>query len=223
MKLLQTGARISSILFHPIFYLVVNLYLLIALKPHWFGVNHWSEKTFLIILVFIYSILIPGIAILMLKVLGVIKTLEMKDKYERIFPLIICMIFYLWLWINLKQDQKLPQYWIVFILCSVITTGLGLIVNNWIKMSIHTAGITATLLFWIIFIFQFCDDRNCFFTLGKSTNMNLSSVYFLMILTIISGWVITSRLLLSQHNIKEVSMGIVIGVAGVLAAIKIVI
>lgn len=223
MKYVEIIARLSSFILHPIFYLVLNLFLLMSVKPHWFGVNHWSDKTLLLILVSIYSIVIPGIAILMLKILGVVKTLEMKEKHERIIPLIICMIFYLWLWINLKQDLNIPAVWIMFILCSVITTGLSLVINNWIKLSIHTAGITATLLFWVMMNFQYCKESNCYINFAKNSTSQFKLEYFLMILTFLGGWIMTARLILEQHKVKEIVSGIFIGLIGIVAAYKIVI
>lgn len=214
-------ARISSYLFHPIFYLTINLFLLMSVKPYWFGINHWSEKTILIILVAIYSVFIPGISILMLKVLGVIDSLELKDKHERIIPLIIVMIFNLWLWINLKQDTGVPVFWIFFILSTVVSVGLSLVINNWIKTSLHTVGIVTSLILWLILSFQHCGDQPCFINFTRQKN-NFSIEHFIMILFIISGWIITSRLLLNAHNIKEIVSGIIISILSVIIAHQII-
>ncbi len=221
MNPIKAIAQISSYLFHPIFYLTLNLLLLMCIKPHWFGINHWTEKSILLVLVSIYSIFIPGISILMLKVLGVINSLELKEKHERIIPLIIVMIFNLWLWINLKQDSGVPTYWIFFILTSVVSIGLSLSINNWIKTSLHTVGIITSMILWLILSFHHCGDQPCFINFEKH-NYSLSIEYFIMILFILSGWIITSRLILGAHNMKEILSGIIISMLSVIIAYRII-
>ena len=76
-----------------------------CLKPHWFGIHHVKEAGLLILLVLIYTIIIPIIGILLLRFIGLIKTIHLEDKMDRIAPLIICIVFYLWLYINLKQNR----------------------------------------------------------------------------------------------------------------------
>ena len=214
-------ARLSSYIFHPLLLIPINLFLIICFKPQWFGVNHWRDKTTLLLIIGIYSLLIPGISFVMLKFLNIIKSFEMKEKTERIFPLIICMIFYLWLWINLKQDPAIPNAWNMFILSAIVATGLSLAINNWIKISLHVVGIVSCIVFWIFIRVEYCNDGMCFFRLDIEGNNKFQLDYMLMILFIIGGWVTTTRLLLKAHENIDIVVGTLVGICSVLIANKI--
>ncbi|MEP7195055.1 MAG: hypothetical protein ABI851_00945 [Saprospiraceae bacterium] len=221
IAILKFTARFSSFILHPIFLLVLNLFLLLSIKPYWFGVKNWSEKSLLIILVGIYTILIPGISIVMLKFLNLIKSFQMRDKYDRIIPLIICMIFYLWLWVNLKRDLSIPDLWIVFLLSTVIATGLSIAINNWITLSLHMIGMTITTVFWIIIRMNYCENYDCNFKFTSAGLNNFNLDYLIMILILLSGWTASVRLYLKAHKIKEIITGIAIGAFSILLAYKI--
>ncbi|MCC6817041.1 MAG: hypothetical protein IT267_11560 [Saprospiraceae bacterium] len=210
-KVINIIARISAYLFHPLFLLLINLILILMIRPHWFGVNKWTDKSLLIILVGIYSVFIPGISVLMLKLLGVIKTFELKEKHERIFPLISCMIFYLWLWVNLKQDLGIPSMWIYLMMCSIVGFAIILALNNWIKVSLHTFGIVSSLIFWMVFTLIYCNNSSCGFLL-LSGKFIFPIEFFLMILFIIAGWLMTSRMILGAHTLNEIVGGILVAI-----------
>ncbi|MBK6902848.1 MAG: hypothetical protein IPH04_08560 [Saprospirales bacterium] len=71
--------------------------------------NRVSEKIPLLLAVFFSSFVIPGIAVLMLRFLGLVESMELRDKKERIGPYIITGIFYLWLYINFRNDPNMPR------------------------------------------------------------------------------------------------------------------
>ncbi len=210
--MIHTLAKITSYVFHPILYLLYNLFLLLTIKGFWFGIQHWSEKKLLLLLVGVYSLIIPVLSIVMLKFLKVIQSIEMKERQDRIFPLIICMIFYLWLWINLKSDPAIPNTWIIFVLTSVVVCGLSLAINNWIKLSIHVASIVAMLMQWLAIRIIYKEDGLNQFVIDRLGNVKLNLDYFIMILIIVTGWIATSRLLLHQHSAKEIIVGAGIGI-----------
>ncbi len=216
--MLKWLAKISSFIVHPLFFLVINLYLLICLKPQLFGVSSWQEKKMLLLLVGVYSICIPAISLLMLKFLKVIDSFELNQRHERIFPLIIVLIFYLWLWMNLKQDPSIPREWNWYMLSAVITTSMCLIVNNWFKISLHVAGIASTLLYWFWIKFIFAYDGISYFNLGSEMTKGISLDYFIMIFTVLGAWIATARLIIGKHDIHEIIIGTFVGLISVFIA-----
>ncbi|MBK6273823.1 MAG: hypothetical protein IPF58_03610, partial [Saprospirales bacterium] len=58
-----------------------------------------------IVPVFLYTFVFPTIAILMLRKLDFIDDLEMPDPKQRIIPLIITIIFYLWTFMLFKSKH----------------------------------------------------------------------------------------------------------------------
>jgi len=217
---LRQLSLISAYLFHPLFSFVYTFFLLLCLKPHWFGVNHFSHSGLLIVLILIYTCIIPLIAVALLKFVGLIKSFEMTDKYDRIIPLIICLIFYLWMYINLKNDDNIPKIFIAFILGSIISIILAFVINNWIKLSLHSLAFGSMLCFWLTIRIYFCQDGVYYF---RFSNMKISEFhlnYFIGLLVLLSGWVASSRILLGVHNLKEVYLGFIIGFISILLAIS---
>ena len=106
---MKWSAQLVSILFHPLFSVFYGLSAMLLIKPHWFSVIYWQDAHLIMLYVFIYTIFIPAIGIFLLLKTGFIKSLEMTQKFERIAPLILCMIFYFWLFINLKNQNNIPK------------------------------------------------------------------------------------------------------------------
>ena len=69
----------------------------------------------------------PMIAILMMKALGLIKTLDMKEKQERIGPLIVSGLFYMWLYANIRNNDLIPDALSFFILGTTISIFIALL------------------------------------------------------------------------------------------------
>lgn len=217
-----TLASVSSYIFHPAFFIVYNLFFILCFRPHWFGVNSWHDKKMLLLLVTIYTIFIPFIAILMLRVLNAIKSIQMYDRHDRIFPLIIVLVFYLWLWINLKHDPSVPKYWIWYLLAAVISCVITLIVNNWIKSSLHTTAVIATLSFWLWIRFLQSPGDSLMLKFDREGTVVYKLDYFLMWMIFVGGWIITGRLLIQAHRYNEIIIGIIIAIIAIIASNRIV-
>ena len=215
-------AGVTAYAFHPVFFACINLFLLLAIRPHWFGVNSWHDQSLLLVLVAVYTIIIPLISLLMLRALKAISSFHLRERHDRIFPLIISLVFYLWLWINLKQDPAIPRHWIWFVLTAVLSCAVTLVVNNWIKSSLHTTATVATWLFWIIFRISLQSGESMLFRLDRQGLVTFGLDHFLMWLTFITGCVISGRLLMKAHQINEILTGAAIAVIGISAAAKIV-
>ncbi|MBK8242735.1 MAG: hypothetical protein IPK88_04860 [Saprospiraceae bacterium] len=213
-------AHITSYLLHPLFILLYNSLLLMCLKPHWFGIHHVKEAGLLILLILIYTIIIPIIGILLLRFIGLIKTIQLEDKMDRIAPLIICIVFYLWLYINLKQNPDMPKAFLSLILGSIISLCLAFVINNWVKVSLHTIAMGGLICFWLIIRYYFCTDDIMYFRF-KETEVSRFHIHQLLgISLILGGWIGTSRLFLKAHTSEEIYLGYVIGIISIIIAFK---
>lgn len=211
-------AQITSILFHPLLILFYSLFLLLCLKPHLIGALHWSEQTLLIILIFIYTCVVPAIGIALLKFTGLVKSYEMKDRIDRYAPLIICAIFYLWLWVNLKAQDNIPKLLIAFILASVIGIFFAFVINLKMRISLHAMAIAAFCSYWIIIRFWFSDDHIYQFRFLPSSVSAFEIHHLIGISLLLAGWIGTSRLILKAHDHTELYLGYFIGVISVILA-----
>ncbi len=217
-SMLKYIARVSSYLFHPLLILFYSLFLFLCLKPHLMGAFHWSEQTLLIILLFIYTFVVPAIGILLLKFTGLIKTLNMEDKYERYGPLIICAVFYLWLWVNLRSQDNIPKLMLAFILSSILCIFLAFIFNLMIKVSLHAMAMASFCSFWIIIRWFHSEDHVFYFRFLKSGISTFHIHYMIGLSLILTGWIGTCRLILKSHEPTEIYLGYFIGIISTILA-----
>jgi len=164
-------------------------------NPYSFG--QLQDNAFLlIILVFIYSFLLPAFSLFLMKQVELIESLELHDKQDRIIPLIVTSVFYCWLSINLYYNPGYPQGFILFTLAATLALLLSFIINLFIKISLHGIGIGGFVGFVVLTILFYSYD-------------NLESILLLSI--VLGGIIGTSRLVLKAHQPKEVYYGYLVG------------
>lgn len=220
-KAINIISKISAVVFHPLFLFFYGFLFLLFLKPHWFGVHHIKEQHLLIVLVFIYTCFIPIVGIAVLKFIGLIKSFEMHEKHERIAPMMICLIFYLWLWVNLKNQDTVPKVLIAFVLTSIISISISFVINNWIKISLHAVGISAFLMLWIKVRISHSSDGIFNFRFFEDSVSSFHIHHLIIISIVLAGWIGSSRLLLGVHNKHDVYIGYIVGIFSTLIAFSI--
>lgn len=191
------------------------------LKPYWFGISHFSEADRLILLVLIYTCIIPLISIGLLKFAGLIKSFKMEEKSERILPILVCLIFYLWMYINLRNETNLPIPFMALLLIAIISMSIAFIINIWVKLSLHFMVWSVILFFWIKIRFSFGEASEFYFKFFQDRYSSFHLNNLVVICILILGWVGTSRILLSAHNIRETYIGGIVGLVSVIIGFKI--
>src|SRR5690606_38276950 len=138
-------SRIITILFHPIFVAFGTAYLVYYLQkaeyvsienkyPMWLGY------------LFINLIMFPLIATFLMKALGFISSVTMKEPRDRIIPLIATMIFYFWAYNVAKNvTPEVPLFLRSFLLGSFWGIIMIFIINIFFKISMHTTAIGGTV------------------------------------------------------------------------------
>ena len=98
------------------------LALLLLINPYAFGVGGIgdSKSVLLLVSVFASTFLIPGLGVALMKPLGLIKSLELREKQERIGPYIVAAVFYLWLFKNLATNPVTPLLFTKFVFGTTI-------------------------------------------------------------------------------------------------------
>src|SRR5688500_8300130 len=89
---LRIGARIISILFHPLFIPVYIGWFLIYILHQFPNLDAW-RKTLLLIQFFVSYTLLPLATMLLAKALGFVDTIYLSTQKDRIIPYIACGIF----------------------------------------------------------------------------------------------------------------------------------
>lgn len=203
-----------SLLFHPLLVPSYALALLLLVNPYQFGVPKLSEQFPLMLLVFFSTFGIPAFGVLMMRLLGFVKTMQLEENTERIGPYILTAVFYLWLFINFLNNSQIPVIYTSFMLGATIGLFLAFFINNFSKISAHAVGMGGMTAFLLILMFVYRYDM---MELGSG---NVPLKYVLLLLLLISGLVGTSRLLLKAHTLQDLYGGFLVGLASQFIALR---
>ena len=189
----KTGAKFLSYLFHPLFipiYVIAFIVYELGLFPER---DSWGKKLVMIQFLVSYTLL-PLITILLMKGLGFVQSIHLKTQKDRILPYVVCEIFYFWGW-YVSKNLHYPKLVIMFTLAVFLACSLCLILNSYMKISMHGIAV-GTLCAFIVLA-------------GMSASVPLG--FFIAIAFLIAGLTCTSRLIDSDHNTVEIYAGFLTG------------
>ena len=192
---LRIPALIISYLFHPLFIIGwVVLYLLYRNNFVFIGVD--PEDRFIYFLrVFGTSIFLPMVTVLLLKGLGFIRSIQLPTQKDRIIPYVACITFFFWSYYVSKQLGD-PSELRAFLLSAFVTASASLIINNYMKVSMHALGVGGMLAFFVLLLFA----------------NKLDDVSSLLVAVLITGITCSSRLIVSDHKTSEIYTGLITGI-----------
>lgn len=203
-------SRLFSSLFHPIFILNYVLILLYLVNPYLFGIQDDRQKGLLFISVFLLSVFFPIFTILVMKLVGFVDSIEVKDRKERVLPLVLTSIFYLWLYVNIRQNSIVPVAFSIFVLGATIALFVAFFINNFSKISLHTVGMGGFVA--MIFLIRGYFSYGVFyFQIGPLGSFAVSLDFLLFFSILAAGIVGTARLALQAHRKQDVYMGYLVG------------
>jgi membrane-associated phospholipid phosphatase len=130
-----------------------------------------------------------------MKRLGIIQSLSMEDKKDRLYPFLITGVFYLTTWFVFHNLQILELIAYIFVVASILVF-LALFINLFWKISIHamSMGALSVFILWL-------------------TAVNLIvSPWPAYLIIILSGLVGYARLKLKSHNSTQIYVGYLTGV-----------
>ena len=209
-------AQFISWIFHPLLMLTYMICLLMVVNPYAFGFSRIGEgrSILLIINVFLQAALIPGIAISMMKTLGLTPNLDLGDRTSRIGPFIAAGILYLWLYITFNRLPDVPPVFKSAILGTVIALFTAFILNIFSKISLHAIGMGS--LIGMIMVTMLLFNYNSF-QFGETTY----SMYALLFLIIaLAGLVGSARMILENPSPKDLYGGYLVGFSTQLIALQ---
>ena len=188
-----------------------------VINPYLFSFHEIKAKGLIVISTFMLSAFFPMVAITMMKALGLIKSLQMRDKMERVGPLIATSIFYLWLYLNIKENTMIPGAFSFFVLGSTIALFLSFFLNIFHKVSLHAVG-AGGFLTGIILIGSNFSYGSFIINLPALGSYQVSMMTLYIALLLIAGITLTSRLILRAHYKNELYGGFFIGVVSQILA-----
>lgn len=193
--------KLISYLFHPIFTPIIGTLFYFAVTPKYSPLELQSGN---ILPIFILTVIIPIIIFLILKNLGMVKSIFLYKKSERIYPLAINIVLLLMVLIKVIPNNYTMELYYFFLGLIVATVTCLLLVFLNFKTSLHLMGMGAVLMFLIVLSIHF----------EKNITIAIS------LWTLGTGLVATSRLYLKAHGRAEVLVGFFVGIMSQLLTIK---
>ncbi len=160
------------------------------------------------------TILFPMIAIFMMKGLNIIDSLEMSDKKERVGPLLITSLFYIWSFLNFKKYGSVPEYVTFFTLGATIALFMSFFITLFEKISLHTVAFSGLITSLLLIM-----NKYKFYEFGikvLGSNLLVDGIILIMFLLILLGLIATARLYLNAHNLRQIYLGCGVGVIGMI-------
>ena len=155
-----------------------------------------ESKWALFTIFFLFSVVAPGVSFILLHRFKVISTIDIERQGERSLPLVIMLVYSLVLFFLLVYKAgagTLPRYFYALPLSGVAVTSIFLLINRWIKISLHGAGAGILLGFLIIF----------------TPAQDAFSIWWVLSALLAAGLTMAARLYLRKHTSLEVYTGFV--------------
>ena len=186
------------------------LVLLLLVNPYQFGVYSIKDQGRLLLLVFLSTFAMPAFALFLMRSLNMVSSISLEERHERIGPYIITGVFYLWMFINFKNNQSIPFALTVATLGATIALFTAFFFNNFTKISAHAVGMgglvgLSTINSMYMSFDTFTLNTWLFGALEVSTN------FVVVVVIVLSGLVCTSRLLLKAHTPGQIYGGLLAG------------
>ena len=186
------AARLMSSAFTPFYLPMVGLMALFTLS--YLSLLPMAYKMVVLSIVAFFTILLPSLLIHLYRRFQGWTLIELGHKERRMVPYVISIMCYITC-IYVMKDMHIPHFMgsiLKVALCIQIVCAL---MNAWWKISTHTAAIggVAGALFAFAEIFGF------------------NPVWWLCVVFILAGMVGTSRMILRQHTLSQVTGGFCVG------------
>ncbi|MFV0605931.1 MAG: hypothetical protein ACK5NK_08840 [Niabella sp.] len=201
-SILRTAATIISYIFHPVFIPVYVMVFLLYIEPFLFVGFDTKGKSLVLVQSILMFTFFPLVSVGLLKALNFIGSIKLNERKDRIIPFIICNIWYFWIWYVWRNLPEIPREAVVFAMSIFLASSIGLLFNNYIKISLHAIAIGTAISFLCLLAFQY----------------NISFGIYLSIAAIAGGAVCTARLILNDHIPAEIYWGLATGLLAVLLA-----
>lgn len=212
-------ATLLSYVFHPVWFPSGLLIFYLACNPIAFGLSAPFEDMVLVFQTLITCLILPLVSIVVMQKVGLISSLHMEQRMERIGPYIAMLIFLLWYYLNISQYGVAPIFRL-YILGTLVSLSFLFMANLFLKVSAHATGIAGVWLNLVIAWKKF-DFSVLPFRLG-SDFFQLGLDFIVIITFLILIIILLSRFYLRKHTIIELLGGLILGFFGQVLAIRLI-
>lgn len=189
-KTLQAASVFFSTIFSPL--LAPTIGVAIALWLTYMQFTPLKARLTVLLMTLAFTCMVPIIGIFILHRLGVVKDPRLHDRRDRLVPYIISVLTYIGVAFYFTRIHA-PQWLALFMLGSAAAALATLVINNWWKISGHATGMGGLTAL-------------SFFICANGYAIHPSEWLFLTAV-VISGCVMTARLVMRRHDIPQVAAG----------------
>lgn len=187
-------AKFFSYLFHPL--AMTSLAVLILLYSGTsLSVLQPDVKRVTLIITVLFTFVFPASMIIILYITRMIDNAELQKRKERVLPMALTIILYLFSFFVMRSIPQLSEGHVVFFMCPPAALIIVLVFNKFMKPSVHMLGIGMLLGIILVLITIY--------------GAMLQGVFIVTVLVV--GILGTSRLVLKLHTPGEVLAGFSIG------------
>ena len=189
-------AQFISIIGHPLFMPIYTMVLIFEFNPYIDLQLPKSIQVIVLIILSVFTILLPIITAIILQKLGVVKSIYMKTAEERKWPFLLSVLWY-YLGFELLTNVTLPvSLYLIMIGAITIVLIAHFITLHW-KISVHMLGIGGVIGAMI----------------GLSQRFEFNHFYLILFLFFIAGIIGYARLKTNSHNYRQVYAGFILGIS----------
>ncbi len=221
MKILNFFAQVIAVLFHPLLMLTYMVLLMVIVNPFMFGYRHIAEADELLLMVSLTTVMIPLVAIFVMRGLGWVQSLELTDRHERIGPYVVAAVLYLTLYLHFRKAGVFPPLLMTATLGVIIALFAGFFINNFQKVSMHATAMGGFLTMTVLLCVHH-GSRHIVISMGEGAYLEASPLLLLYLVIAIAGMVCTARLITGAHSPSEIYSGFITGVLSMLIAYQVV-
>lgn len=194
--ILRFFGKFISYIFHPLFVPTYFMLLLMRVLPFEFvGISAWQLQLRLFS-VFWLTAFFPAFAVFLLWKLKLSESIFLRTQKERIIPYVITMFFYWWMYYLSRNFTDQPLALKFFYFGIFMASAIGLIANNFLKISLHAMGVGGLLTAILLIGFYY----------------PIAILIWVILAILITALVITARMIVSDHTKQELLIGLFIGV-----------
>jgi hypothetical protein len=196
--ILDKPAKIISVIFYPLLMPLYGMAIIFS-APTLFGYLPFEVKKLLFLIVLMNNVLLPFSLLPFFRYRNIISSWSVENRRERIIPLIIITLLYSVTSFIIFRFT-IPVFLKSFIYAAFFISLVVTIINFWWKISIHSVGVGALTALVLIL----------------SLKMYSPLTWYLILVIIAAGLVLSSRLKLNSHSPDQVWFGFLAGFFGLI-------
>jgi hypothetical protein len=200
--MVKLSAKIISFVFHPLLVGVYMAIFLALIHPYYYHYLPPAFRVKNVLTFFNNNFVFPVLVVLLMRGLGFIKSIQLNTQKERIVPLMASIIFFFWTWNVFYHFPEIPQVMKDMAQGIFYASIAAMIANIYFKISLHAVGVGGLMGLMLVVL----------------QDGQMYSGFPMAISVMVTGLVLTARLLITDHQPGDLMAGFLVGFLGQLVA-----